>query len=177
MFLGVKELAAHTLKLSKTFLPGTIDYRTQDFRQVEPLKVHATAELVGRQIHVVGRLATTVELPCARCLEAVAHELERDFDLLYRPVATIAQVEVVALETKETEIGFYTGEGLFLSDVLAEQVILALPMKPICQADCRGLCPHCGVNLNHERCDCVQERVDPRLKPLARLKEQWWKKQ
>ena len=177
MFLDVKELATHAVKVRKTFLPGTIDYRTQEFRQVEPLHVRATVELHGQEIHIFGHFSTSVEQPCARCLEPVVQEIGRDFDLSYQPVSTMARVEEIALRTQDTEVGFYRGDGLFLSDVLAERVILALPLKPICKADCRGLCPHCGVNLNEETCQCVEESVDPRLKPLARLKEEWWKKQ
>jgi hypothetical protein len=58
------------------------------------------------------------------------------------------------LKLDDTEIAFFEGEGLFLADVLAEQVLLALPMKAICRSDCRGLCPQCGVNLNNEECRC-----------------------
>lgn len=177
MFLDVKDLALHPIEVHHSFLPGTIDYHSQEFRQAEPLKVDASAELVGREIHIVGHLETRLELNCARCLEAVTQAVARDFDLCYRPLATVAREEEIALEREEAEIGFYSGDGLFLSDVLAEQVILSLPMKPICKADCRGLCPHCGANLNRERCQCVEMSADPRLSALARIKEEWWKKQ
>ena len=63
------------------------------------------------------------------------------------------------------------------ADVLAEQVNLALPMKVICSSDCRGLCPHCGANLNNEECRCEKNGADPRMAPLARLKQDWFKKQ
>ena len=68
-------------------------------------------------------------------------------------------------------------DGLFLADVLAEQVNLSLPMKVICRSDCRGLCPHCGANLNNEECRCEKHASDARLAPLARLKQDWFKKQ
>src|SRR6267378_2761104 len=64
-----------------------------------------------------------------------------------------------------------------LEPVLKEQVLLSLPMKVICQSDCRGLCPTCGANLNHEECRCETHTTDPRLAPLARLKQDWLKKQ
>src|SRR6266404_3874944 len=59
----------------------------------------------------------------------------------------------------------------------AEQLLLALPLKVICQSDCRGLCPNCGANLNHEDCRCETHATDPRMAPLARLKQDWLKKQ
>ena len=177
MFLDVKELALHKVRIRKSYAPGTVDFHSGEFRQVEPLEVHATAELVESQIRVSGTLRTRLELPCARCLETVLEEVSRDFDLYYRPMASIAKEEEVHLKADDTEIGFYQGEGLFLADILAEQVLLALPMKAICRSDCRGLCSHCGANLNSEECRCETRAADPRLAPLARLKQDWFKKQ
>ncbi len=177
MFLDIKELALHKIRIRKSYAPGTLDFHAAEFRQVEPLEVRATAELVDSQIRVSGALHTRLELACARCLEIVSEEVSRDFDLYYRPVSSIAREEEVHLRADDTEIGFFQGDGLFLADILAEQVLLALPMKVICRSDCRGLCPHCGSNLNSEECRCETHAADPRLAPLARLKQDWFKKQ
>ncbi len=177
MFLDVKELALHRIRIRKSYAPGTVDFHSGEFRQVDPLEVRATAELVDSQIRISGTLHTRLELACARCLETVLEEVSREFDLFYRPVASIAKEKEVQLKTDDAEIGFFQGEGLFLADILAEQVILALPMKVICRSDCRGLCPHCGANLNSEECRCETRAADPRLAPLARLKQDWFKKQ
>ncbi|MBI4466425.1 MAG: DUF177 domain-containing protein [Acidobacteria bacterium] len=181
MFIGVKELERHKLTLREEFVPGTIDFRTRDFRQVAPLSVDLEAELEGAEIHIVGRLATRVELTCARCLEPVEREMAPRFDLVYRPVAAISREErfdfrspsratvegEIGPTPEDLGVGFYVDDGLFLADVVAEQVHLALPMKVVCREDCRGLCPGCGVNLNRERCRCRAPAVDPRLAPLA----------
>jgi uncharacterized protein len=177
MFLDVKELAARKLRIRKSFAPGAVDYHTSDFRQSEPLEVRATAELIEGQIRITGDLHTRVELVCARCLEPVTEEVAREFDLFYKPIATMTKEEEERLKLDDTEIAFFKGDGLFLTDVLAEQVLLALPMKAICRSDCRGLCPQCGVNLNNEECRCEAHVGDPRMAPLARLKQDWFKKQ
>jgi uncharacterized protein len=177
MFLDVKELALHKTRIRKSYAPGSVDYHSGEFKQVEPLEVRASAELVEGQIRISGSLQTKIELVCARCLEPVVEEVSREFDLFYRPMKTIAKDEQLRLKEDDTEIAFFEGEGLFLADVLAEQVLLALPMKVICRSDCRGLCPHCGVNLNSEECRCESHAADPRLAPLARLKQDWFKKQ
>jgi len=177
MFLDVKGLAVRKIRIRKNYAPGTVDFHTDEFQQVEPLEVRATAELVEGQIRISGSLHTRLELTCARCLDTVVEEVSRDFDLYYRPMSTIAREEEVHLRRDDTEIGFFEGEGLFLADVLAEQVILSMPMKVICRSDCRGLCPHCGTNLNSEECRCETHGADPRMAPLARLKQDWFKKQ
>ena len=147
MFLDVNELALRKVRIRKSYAPGTLDFHSGEFRQVEPLEVRATAELVDGQIRINGNLHTRVELVCARCLDTVVEEISRDFDLYYRPMNTIAHDDEVQLNLDDTDIAFFEGDGLFLADVLAEQVNLALPMKVICSSDCRGLCPHCGANL------------------------------
>lgn len=178
MFLDVKELAVRKVRIRKSYAPGSIDYHTVEFKQVEPLDVQATAELMDQQIRVSGVLQTKIEMVCARCIEPVIEEVTREFDLFYRPLANRAKPEEeVRLKDDDTEIGFFQGEGVFLADVLSEQVLLSLPMKVICRSDCRGLCPSCGANLNHEECRCETHATDPRLAPLARLKQDWLKKQ
>jgi DUF177 domain-containing protein len=177
MFLDVKELALRRIRIRKSYAPGTVDYHTGDFRQCEPLDVRATAELVEGQIRIVGQFHTRLELTCARCLEPVSEDVAREFDLFYRPMTYLAKEEEVRLKLDDTEIAFFQGDGLFLADVLAEQVLLTLPMKVICRSDCRGLCPECGVNLNNEECRCEVHTADPRMAPLARLKQDWFKKQ
>ena len=177
MFLDVKELAVQKVSLRQSYAPGSVDYHTAVLRQIEPLEVRGTAELIDGQIHISGNLHTRLELVCARCLEPVVEEVSRDFDLFYRPVRSIQRDEEMRLKLDDTEMAFFEGEGLFLTDVLAEQVLLAIPMKAICRSDCRGLCPHCGTNLNHESCRCSLQTVDPRMAPLARFKQDGFKKQ
>jgi uncharacterized protein len=176
MFLDVRELALHRIPIHKSYAPGSLDFHSGEFRQMDSLAVRATAELVHGQIHVFGSLHTRLELPCARCLEPVIEEITRDFDLFYRPVSGVSRDEEIQLSLADTDVAFFEGDGLFLADVLAEQVNLAIPMKAICRSDCRGLCPHCGANLNQEECRCEADLADPRLAPLSRLKQDWSKK-
>ncbi len=177
MFLDVKDLAVRKVHIRKSYAPGSIDFGTSEVHQAGPLEVTATAELLEGVIRINGQLETKMEMVCARCLEPVHEEVQRDFDLFYQPLPKSAKPEEERLKDDDTEIGFFQGEGLFLADVLKEQVLLALPMKVICQSDCRGLCASCGANLNHEECRCETHSSDPRLAPLARLKQDWLKKQ
>ena len=177
MFLDVKELAVRKLRIRKTYVPGSVDYHTTEMKQVEPLEVTATAELLEEQIRVEGNFETKIELVCARCLEPVVEEVGRSFDLFYAPLPKETKPKEDQLKDDDTEIGFYQGDGLFLADILKEQVLLALPLKVICRSDCRGLCPSCGANLNHEECRCETHATDTRMAPLARLKQEWLKKQ
>jgi uncharacterized protein len=177
MFLDVNDLAIRRVQIRKSYAPGTIDYGLHEVKQVVPLVVTGTAELLEGAIRIIGEIETKIEMVCARCLEPVLEEVHRNFDLFYQPLPKGTKPEEAQLKDDDTDIGFYQGDGLFLADVLKEQVLLSLPMKVICQSDCRGLCPSCGANLNHEECKCETHSSDARLAPLARLKQDWLKKQ
>jgi uncharacterized protein len=132
------------------------------------LEVDAVAELVGAQIRIRGRVRTRLEASCDRCLASVGLPVEQDFDLSYRPVSTIAREGEVELPEDELGIGFFSGDGIELADVVTEQVILSVPMKVVCQPDCRGFCPVCRANLNFEKCSCLPAKE---TSPFSFLKE------
>src|SRR5450432_3803134 len=123
MFLDIKDLAVRKQVIRKSYAPGSIDYQTGEMKQVDPLEVNATAELLEAQIRVAGEIETKVELVCARCLEPVVDEVNRSFDLFYSPLPKEEKPKEDQLKDDDTEIGFFKGEGLFLADVVKEQVL------------------------------------------------------
>jgi uncharacterized protein len=179
MFLKIKDLELRKIVLDESIAPGVIDLG-EEILQKSALRVTGRAELleetrgsreVVEDIRVVGRFSTDLETRCARCLEPVPHSLAESFDLVYRPQGVDAHGNEVSINQAETEIGYYQGEGLALEDVLKEQILLALPVKPVCRNDCKGLCPHCGRNLNLESCDCVSTMADPRWADLEEIRK------
>ncbi len=178
MFLDIQELKLHPIEFGETFEPGVIDLGA-DLRQRTALKADGRAELVEEHhgkhkiindIRLRGRLSASVEVSCARCLEPVERRVSRDFELLYRPLGTDAGRDELSVTDAEAEIGYYQGEGLLLEDALREQVLLSFPLKIICRDDCKGLCPHCGKNLNHEQCSCAAPQEDPRWEALKEIR-------
>ncbi len=178
MFLDIKELERHPLEFEEEFQPDVLDLGSEA-KLRGPLKTSGRAELVEehhgknqviKDIRLRGRLATGLELQCARCLEPVKQDVQREFELLYRPVGTDAGRDELSVTDAEAEIGYYQGDGLLLEDVLREQVLLALPLKVTCRPDCKGLCPQCGKNLNQEQCSCSTEVEDPRWAALKEVR-------
>jgi uncharacterized protein len=166
--ITLAELELHRVTASESYNPGSLDYHGAEFRQTAPVKLNVTAELVAAEIRIRGHLATRLESNCDRCLGAVEIPVSTDLDLFYRPMQSLAGEEEVELPTAELEVGFYSGDGIELADVATEQVILAMPMKMVCSAECRGLCPVCGVNRNLTQCDCAPVQRDS---PFASLQE------
>jgi uncharacterized protein len=179
MFLDIKDLERHPLDFEEVFQPDVIDLGGEA-RQRTPLKASGRAELVEEHhgkhkvitdIRLRGRLSAGIELQCARCLEPVPQDIARDFELLYRPLGADAGRDELSVTDAEAEIGYYQGDGLLLEDVLREQLLLALPLKVTCREDCRGLCPHCGKNLNQEQCSCSVPVEDPRWAALKEIRD------
>jgi uncharacterized protein len=178
MLIEIQELALHPVDFWEEFSPGAIDLGG-DVRQRTPLRSAGRADLVEehhgkhkvvQDIRLKGNLETSLELPCARCLEPVLYQVDRSFDLLYRPLGTDAGHEELSITDAEAEIGYYQGEALLLEDALREQVLLALPLKIVCREDCQGLCPHCGQNLNESQCACAEQMEDPRWAALKEIR-------
>jgi uncharacterized protein len=99
---------------------------------------------------VQGTLEAELILSCSRCLQKYSSTIKLDIS------------EDVMKSEMEDE------EELYLDDIIVDNIILSLPMKPLCSEDCKGICPQCGQDLNEGECDCEIETVDPRL---AKLKE------
>lgn len=179
MFISVQELEIRAFAFSEEYPADTLKL-DEDVRQALPLRTSGRAELVQEHrapkvvvndIRVIGNLATQVELRCARCLEPVTRDVSSSFDLLYRPLGVDAGPHERSVGDADLEIGYYDGEGLELEDVLKEQLLLAVPLKAVCREDCKGLCPHCGRNLNAESCNCAQEAPDVRWSALKDLRD------
>ncbi len=179
MFLNIKDLELEPLEFAEEFSPEAIGLGGEA-QQKGPLRASGRAEVVEehhgkheiiKDIRLRGKLAGQLELQCARCLESVREDIEREFELLYRPLGADAGRDELSVTDAEAEIGYYQGEGLMLEDVLREQVLLALPLKVTCREDCKGLCPQCGKNLNQEQCSCSIEVEDPRWAALKEVRE------
>ncbi len=111
----------------------------------------------GRDILVRGRFEGTLNLSCSRCLISFSQPVEADFDLLLAPSPEHVTDEREELTRAELDRDFYTGETVNLESILREQVLLTLPLKPLCSETCKGICPRCGTDLNQETCQCSGE--------------------
>jgi uncharacterized protein len=161
------------VKFDLVIPPGEIDYLDEKLRQDSPLTVKGTAEVLGisQEIRVQGRLSVRMVAVCDRCLEDAIYPLEQDFDLFYRPAPLKGEeADETALDAGAVEVAFYEGGGLELKEVLKEQVLLALPMRRVCSAECKGICPLCGQNRNHTECACNTKPTDDRWAALHNLK-------
>jgi len=171
-FIDLKDLAHEKLSFSSRFEPGVVDLGSENMRQIGNLDWAASAERAGAEIRISGKLDTTVELACSRCLDPARVQVSRPFDLFFRErdEAMFDEDEEVELHENDTRTAFFTGRKLAIADILREQILLAVPMKALCTIDCKGLCPTCGTNLNSGSCGCPAEEFSPHMDTLLEIK-------
>jgi len=150
------------------FPPSVIE--DEEYKVVAPLHLVMDVNKDGTAYRATGRVQTRLQLECGRCLETFEIPVDSPFELRYVPQAENTGEEEREVEEDDLTTAFYKDESLDLGELMHEQFVLALPMKPLCTADCKGLCPSCGTNLNKSTCDCKPVWQDPRLAALRELR-------
>lgn len=143
-------------------------------RMVEP--VLAEVFLLPQQdgCLIRGTIRGVVTMPCNRCMEETLVVLNQKFNE-FEEYPSVSKIEAEENDPAgildECVVSMEGGVPfLDLEALLWEEFSLALPMKPLCRPDCRGLCPECGKNLNKGDCGCSRDSGDPRLLALRQLK-------
>lgn len=109
---------------------------------------------VGQTVLVTGSVEGTLELECSRCGKVFPFGVKSDVRFDMNPVESLGREEEKELEGSELDVEFYSGGEIDLGGLVAEQLVLAVPMKPLCSEDCRGVCQYCGSDLNQGECGC-----------------------
>ena len=170
MLLDLSRIRTSHERYEKTYPPEAFPPEEGVYRVVAPVLLAFDITKDKDQYHIVGGATTTLELPCGRCLEAFTLPVDAPFDLRYQPQASNAGEGEREIEQDDLSTAFYENEEIDLGQLMREQFYLALPMKPLCRDDCRGLCPVCGTNLNRGTCECKRTWDDPRLAALRELR-------
>ena len=148
--------------------PELYDLAEQDGTQFkEPLEFHLRFQLTGQLVEVDGHVRATVELKCGRCLKSFEYLVAESFALTYTPQPDDRTDEDVELELEELGLVVYQDDILDLQGPLREQLIMAVPIRPVCHEGCLGLCPECGGDLNESQCHCVRKPFNNKFSVLA----------
>ena len=168
--LNLAKIRTAEESFEKTYAPEAVTAEGDVFSVVAPAHLEFDIFKDKDQFRLEGRVTSTLELPCGRCLEAYCLPVDAVFDLRYQPRSTNTGEGEQSVEEDDLTTAFYENEEIDLGLLMREQFYLALPMKPLCRVDCKGLCPQCGTNLNCGTCGCSREWQDPRLAALQALK-------
>jgi uncharacterized protein len=156
----------------------TTDVDRYEVAAVGPVRIDARAEKGGQREYVVdGSVHFTADFTCARCLDPYPFANTSSFHVRFCPrPAAIGTEDIEISQPEELDVEFYTERSIPLRDLALEQVQLSIPMKPLCEENCLGLCSHCGANRNRESCQCAESAADVRWGGLAEIRDQLAKK-
>ena len=121
-------------------------------------------------ILMTGSVQSVVCLPCSRCLVNHEIKLTTDIDLALKVTKAESIEDEAQLEDNEIPV---RGPEIELSDIIFQEILLDIPMKPLCREDCPGICPSCGFARGSDQCKCDSgKQVDPRWQELKKIRDQ-----
>ena len=125
--------------------------------------VHFTIQNKGKKVlQINGEGSVTLLIPCGRCLSDVPEEIvfafEREVDMKQSEEERIKDLD---------ESNYITGGNLDVEQLVYNEILINWPLRVLCKDDCKGICSHCGKNLNHGPCDCKVENLDPRMAVIS----------
>lgn len=139
-------------------------------------KIHLDGMLTGkdRSVAFAAHVTAVIGTVCDRCLKPLSYAL--DFELS-ETLMSAHDVDVLVAhgadrEQLETENWIYNDAHLDLNYLVLDAILTQLPLRHLCRPDCKGLCPHCGADLNDGPCDCENTEIDPRWAILAQLQDE-----
>jgi uncharacterized protein len=152
-------------------LKEEIDNLDPDLKPLRPLVGRVTLMRTTQGVLATGRMRTTLEGTCKRCLEPCAVRVDLSLEEEFYPVVHIAEAPVddTPEEDRDEALRIDERHNLDLSEVVRQGLWLVMPMEALCRPDCLGLCPRCGGNRNLGECQCEQTPIDPRWAALQAL--------
>ena len=129
-----------------------------------PVKSELHVLKVEDEVIISGRLDAGVKLRCSRCLVEFEGRLDIPVETVYVPSAEAG--DEGELGSDELNTAFYEGYDIDTDEIAMEQVLLGIPIKPLCREDCKGLCPKCGADLNESPCACAGKAGHPGMDAL-----------
>jgi uncharacterized protein len=153
----------------------TVPYRDAFDNEINiRCRVELTYERSGGAYFFHGHVEGDFQTQCHYCLSKVPASVAGDFDVVVKKSGgkktegetdpdSEGPEDLITLGLNEYEVSF--------DKHISENLIVNIPMQILCSDDCKGLCPQCGVNRNHESCKCG-ETTDPRWDALRKLKNE-----
>lgn len=149
------------LKLNESFDMQNVSFLGEDFAFDEPFLLEGSILNNTKSLELEATVKGKALVHCARCQKPMTIDIEFPVsEILVREDAEFAEDEDVVV---------YSGNSVELSEAITGSFLMNVSGKYLCSEDCKGLCLHCGTNLNEKSCDCDKDIIDPRWEKLAEI--------
>ena len=168
--INVAQLLKESPGASRKFdFVGQPDAFAPELELLEPVRGHADLLRTSRGILASTRYRTTVGQSCGRCLEPTSAEIEGTSADEFMPKLDVVTGLPREDQAESDELVIDESHVLDLTEVIRQDLLTRLPLRPLCSADCPGLCPECGQELRAGACSCAREAEG--ASPFAGLAE------
>lgn len=161
MILNLTEVTSGKLSkipFSYRFIPEIEEKINFGIIAISEFDISGEVSKSGSTMEIDFTIKGEIEYECARCLDSISQPFEKQ---LHKTVIRSVPVD------SEDEDWYVSEDHLInLDQIVIDEIVMDLPYQVVCSKECKGLCPNCGVNLNHETCSCSNEKIDPRLEIL-----------
>lgn len=166
-FVGLTGLREGRHRYELTEAGSTLELPEDDLTVEGDVHLDLELDRTGTILMARGEVTAEAAMTCSRCLEPFAKAMTPRFEVVIRMGNNRLQLE----DEEDTPVEF-VDDGVSFAASVRESIILTVPMKPLCDDDCRGLCQRCGTNLNRASCKCSTEPIDPRWNDLKIFSEE-----
>ncbi|MBS4027117.1 MAG: DUF177 domain-containing protein [Ignavibacteriales bacterium] len=177
MKIQVETLSEGTHEFNFVVLPNEIFVEDDEFTTDElaedlekfvlPILVSARVEKNPRQTHLRVKISTSHNAICDRCTETFENPIVGEYEMVYG----YEQRNTMEMEEMDFSILDNDHPIIEMHDDVRQTLLLSIPMKLLCKDECRGLCSHCGKNLNTGSCTCSETAIDERWNTLLSLNQ------
>lgn len=138
----------------------SIEGLTYAFAEISPISLTVT-NIGEKELLIEGHCKLVLNVPCDRCLKNVPVTL----DLPIEKTVDLKESDTEGIENLN-EANYIEVSSLDVDKLVCNEILVNFPMKTLCREDCKGLCQHCGKDLNIGGCDCNKESLDPRMSAI-----------
>ncbi|MCX5806675.1 MAG: DUF177 domain-containing protein [Proteobacteria bacterium] len=153
MFIRLSEIEDGAVlkgKIDGSQLKGTIE---NEFSFLAPVDYELVVRKFENNVRLEGSIGCSLSLMCGRCTDVFPFIIQTFLDVGLQKKISVPDTELELAE-EDLEVYYYEGDEIDINPLIYEEVLLSIPIKPLCREDCRGLCPVCGKNNNIEECHC-----------------------
>ena len=151
MKIDINKIPLEGLILEEQVNPSALDLETDIVKFSGPLRIRAEVSKITNAVTVTLSLSGLIHLNCSRCLADFEVGLKKDLRLNYQVDRAEPRIDTSTSRSVNGE----RSRTINLDQDIKEEIILDYPLKPLCNPDCKGLCPKCGKNLNEGGCTCA----------------------
>ena len=167
MILDLRGIEDFPASVSLTAGPESFSPFAEGVTAITQISVDLTIQQTGEEFFCQARVVGQVVMECARCLKEFPLEIVGGTNF----IVTDDQKRVAGKVDEDSEeyVQMTSDQTAELGDMVRQELLLAMPMKPVCDEKCKGLCPQCGTNWNEAGCSCTVKPTDGRWQGLLDL--------